>query len=49
MKTRTTPTTMTIRTQPLPKLSMVAGAQKRAAKGVTPIRRRKKSNVRRTA
>lgn len=50
MKTTTTPTTtMTIRTQPLPKLSMVACAQKRAVRGVAPTRRRKKSHARRTA
>jgi len=41
--------TMIIRTQPLPKLSMVACAQKRALRGVTPILRRKKSHARRAA
>lgn len=47
----TTPTTMSptlIRSQPLPKLSKVACAQRRSLRGVVPLRR-KKTHVRRVA
>lgn len=50
MKPTTSPTMSTtlIRSQPLPKLSMVACAQRRSLRGVVPLRR-KKAHVRRIA